>query len=110
VHNSGRIYVFNFGISAGISDFGISDLAGITDYGFRILANLKYFGFGAILTYDSVSRFLIIKALECLRIPETFINLMKNIFYNKMNKVIVNDYYIDFYEVGDGLDQCWVIR
>jgi hypothetical protein len=49
MHNSGRIYKFNFGISAGISDFGISDLAGITDYGFGISANPKYFGFGAIL-------------------------------------------------------------
>jgi hypothetical protein len=49
VHNSGRTYIFNFGISAGISDFRISDLAGITDYGFRILANLKYFSFRAIL-------------------------------------------------------------
>jgi hypothetical protein len=55
--------------------------------------------------YDSVSGFLMIKALERLRIPETFINLVENIFYNRMNKVIVNDHYTDFYEVGDGLDQ-----
>jgi hypothetical protein len=59
VHNSGRIYIFNFGISAGISDFGISDLAGITDYSFRILANPKYFSFGAILTKQTRKQLII---------------------------------------------------
>jgi hypothetical protein len=75
VHNSGRIYIFNFGISAGISDFGISDLAGITDYGFGISANLKYFGFGTILSFS------IFFHLLCKKVPKWQFSIL---LYEKM--------------------------
>jgi hypothetical protein len=55
--------------------------------------------------YDSVSGFLMIKALEHLKLPETFIDLVEQIFYKRKNRVIVNDHYTESYEVGDGLDQ-----
>jgi hypothetical protein len=94
VHNSGRIYIFNFGISAGISDFGISDLAGIMDYGFGISANPKYFGFGAILnpitSYYNLCDFyrllIIISKLKIIKIIKIRMNKTKN----KIYKVRIN--------------------
>ncbi|EXX64219.1 hypothetical protein RirG_144880 [Rhizophagus irregularis DAOM 197198w] len=55
--------------------------------------------------YDSVLGFLLIKALERLKIPEGFVDIVEEIFYNRENRVMVQNDYTNFYEVEDGIDQ-----
>lgn len=58
--------------------------------------------------YDSVSGSLMLKALERLKVPNEFIEIVELVFYNRKNRVIVGESYTDYYEVEDGLDQARV--
>ncbi|CAB5353542.1 unnamed protein product [Rhizophagus irregularis] len=55
--------------------------------------------------YDSVSSISLKKAMERIKLPEQWINLVLDISHNRFNKVIVNNDLTEEYKVEDGIDQ-----
>lgn len=55
--------------------------------------------------YDSVSFISLKKAMERIKLPEQWINLVLDISLNRFNRVIVNNDLTEEYKVEDGIDQ-----
>src|SRR5205814_9374283 len=55
--------------------------------------------------YDRVNIFMLEKALLRLKLPSSFVNLMKNIFTNRRNSIFTESGMTDPYDVLIGIDQ-----
>ena len=59
--------------------------------------------------YDRVNIYMLKKAMNCLKIPENFINMIINLFFNRKNNIFTTYGNTDFYDVIVGIDQGEVI-